>query len=202
MVYKDPNYVKKYRIKNRKRLKENWKKWYKKNKERVSKNGKIRRKQLMEQNPEIVKQWKRNYYLKHKPYVDKKNREYYEKNKDSILKKRKEWFKNNKDKITLSKRRGSRKRRSILNNIIELFTQEEWEEKLKLYSNICPSCGKTNKLTLDHIYPISKANIEYMVKLFNENYISFPMVYTIDDIQPLCRSCNSTKGGKRKWVVL
>ena len=39
-----------------------------------------------------------------------------------------------------------------------------------------------DKLTLDHIHPLSKAEEG--------------RIYTIDDIQPLCLSCNQSKGGR------
>ena len=50
----------------------------------------------------------------------------------------------------------------------------------------CPECKKItsegNPMCLDHIIPISKA--------------PKGMVYKIDDVQPLCRQCNSSKGDK------
>ena len=77
------------------------------------------------------------------------------------------------------------KRRATKNNIVEAFTMNEWFEKLDKTKGICPGCGEfigKDKLTLDHIFPISKAESG--------------RIYTIDDIQPLCRSCNSKKGDK------
>jgi len=67
------------------------------------------------------------------------------------------------------------------------FTLEEWNKKINKTKGICPMCGKyvgVNKLTLDHIVPLTKAQ-----KRFE---------YTIDDVQPLCNKCNSKKGN-RKW---
>jgi 5-methylcytosine-specific restriction endonuclease McrA len=54
---------------------------------------------------------------------------------------------------------------------------------------VCPCCKRNvglSYITLDHIYPISKANDDY-------KRTGVKRVYTIDDIQPLCRSCNSSK---------
>jgi len=92
----------------------------------------------------------------------------------------KRYSKTNKGKIRW--RNGNRKRRANKNNIIELFTQEEWNTKLKKTLGFCPKCKKfigIDKLTLDHIFPISKAEKG--------------RIYTINDIQPLCVSCNSIK---------
>jgi 5-methylcytosine-specific restriction endonuclease McrA len=81
-----------------------------------------------------------------------------------------------------------RKRMSRLNKITETFTLYEWGKMLKLSNGICPGyeCNPhfvgIENLTLDHIYPVSKAEEG--------------RVYTINDIQPLCRKCNSKKGDK------
>ena len=69
------------------------------------------------------------------------------------------------------------------------FTSKEFREKLKKY-NVCPICkrnwkdikvpkGKKTVIAADHIKPISKGGKN-----------------TIDNIQPLCFSCNSKKGDK------
>ena len=76
----------------------------------------------------------------------------------------------------------NRKRRARKNNIIETFSDKEWLQALKNTFGICPKCNKyvgIHKLTLDHIHPISKAKQG--------------QIYTIDDVQPLCKNCNSKK---------
>jgi len=69
--------------------------------------------------------------------------------------------------------------------IIHDFTEEEWQQKLESTNGICLMCNKNvgiDKLALDHIIPVSKAPVG--------------LVYTIDDVQPICGSCNSQKGNK------
>ena len=62
------------------------------------------------------------------------------------------------------------------------FTPEEWIKLKEKYHFICPACGKKenemkwNKLTVDHIIPLSKDGTN-----------------TIENIQPLCLSCNCKK---------
>lgn len=88
----------------------------------------------------------------------------------------------NKDKIIFRNNRIRRKRK---NGIIEKFTLKELQEKKIQYYGICPRCNilvGENNLTLDHIKPISSVPIGF--------------VYTINDIQFLCRPCNSAKGIK------
>lgn len=61
-------------------------------------------------------------------------------------------------------------------------TYERWQQMLKEFNYTCPCCGKQEpevKLTEDHIIPISKGGDD-----------------NIDNIQPLCFSCNSKKNTK------
>jgi len=84
-----------------------------------------------------------------------------------------------KGKLTLSLQRQHRR------GIIEDFTYKEWKQKLEKTEGFCPECGKyvgIRNLTLDHIIPI--------------NAVGRGFIYTIDDVQPLCHSCNSKKSDK------
>jgi 5-methylcytosine-specific restriction endonuclease McrA len=61
-----------------------------------------------------------------------------------------------------------------------VVTAKEWQSILDKYNHKCLACGKSDvKLTMDHVIPI---------KLGGPN--------TIDNIQPLCSTCNSRKGSK------
>jgi 5-methylcytosine-specific restriction endonuclease McrA len=75
------------------------------------------------------------------------------------------------------------------------YTESEWKKLLESYKNKCLSCGIDGDsapkqwdcdgnvlaygLTVDHVIPLSKGGSSY-----------------IDNIQPLCLSCNSKKGTK------
>jgi len=54
---------------------------------------------------------------------------------------------------------------------------EEWQKLCSKHNWLCAQCKKRKKLTKDHIKPLSAGGSDY-----------------IENIQPLCRNCNS-----RKW---
>ena len=60
------------------------------------------------------------------------------------------------------------------------FSLEEWDNLKNRYNYTCPSCGLREPniyLTVDHIIPISLGGLN-----------------NINNIQPLCKKCNSSKG--------
>jgi len=57
------------------------------------------------------------------------------------------------------------------------YTPEEWQALCDRHDNRCARCGSDEPLTVDHIIPVSKGGLN-----------------NIENIQPLCRSCNSSKG--------
>lgn len=58
-------------------------------------------------------------------------------------------------------------------------TAAEWRELCNKYGNRCLCCGSTEHLTKDHVVPLSLGGTN-----------------AIDNIQPLCLSCNSRKGNR------
>lgn len=151
-----------------------------------------------------------------KNYSKKKNRESskraYEKNKEYSIKKSKKWHRENLEKARLKGRvYYSKNREEAIKRVLKYiktpegkmssklikarryalkkqvqhsFSNEDWKLILEKTQGICPSCEKDvgiMKMTLDHIIPINSRE---------------KLVYTIKDVQPLCRSCNSSKGVK------
>ena len=68
----------------------------------------------------------------------------------------------------------------------ESYTEEQWQDKLDKTAGVCPGFGREahfvgkENLTRDHTPSLSQAPNSY--------------IYTIDDVTPLCKSCNSAKG--------
>ena len=58
-------------------------------------------------------------------------------------------------------------------------TLNEWLCLKDMFENKCANCKKEEKLTKDHIIPLSKGGTDF-----------------IENIQPLCKSCNSKKHNK------
>lgn len=73
-------------------------------------------------------------------------------------------------------------RRARIQNVGGSFTNGEWANLKAQYNYTCPHCERSEpqiKLTIDHIIPVSKGGSN-----------------NIENIQPLCGSCNSKKGAK------
>lgn len=85
------------------------------------------------------------------------------------------WRRNNRDKC-----RNAERRRELRERQAQGFhTVEEWEALKAQYDYKCLCCGRQEpdiELTRDHVVPLSKGGHD-----------------SIDNIQPLCRGCNSSK---------
>lgn len=68
------------------------------------------------------------------------------------------------------------RRRAMLLGCEGCHTETEWEEILKSSNYKCLSCNTGNNITKDHIIPLSIGGTDF-----------------IDNLQPLCRSCNAKK---------
>ena len=71
------------------------------------------------------------------------------------------------------------RRRAWLAGAHGSHTQEEWLAMVERYGNICLCCFKSVSLTRDHVVPLSLGGTDY-----------------IENIQPLCLSCNARKGNR------
>jgi len=149
-------------------------------------------------NREEIRKKQKGYYQKHKEHIKnkvKKYREIYPTNPQKRREYQREWRKKNHDYSNyLSLRRNVKKK-----ELGGSHTFEEWLQLKKEYDYICPACEKKEPfekqhckiLTQDHIVSIDKWKI--WIKSHQEiNYLCDD----IENIQPLCQSCNSKKNNK------
>ena len=87
-----------------------------------------------------------------------------------------QWHKDNRDKHQTT----SNKYRRILSKAEGSYTVEEWLSLCAEYENRCLCCKEVKPLEGDHVIPVSKGGTN-----------------SIDNIQPLCHSCNTSKGNRR-----
>ena len=166
-----------------------------------SKRKKIYYKNNIEKSLEDMRQ----YYLRNKETALKRAKAWYESNKDKRIVSSRKWREKNKDKYLESCRKATKKwmknnpeyrnkwrkenplksrqydhnRRAILRNDKNKISADEWMAVLDFYEHKCLRCGKSDKevdLHIDHVIPVSKSGKN-----------------VIENIQPLCKSCNSKK---------
>ena len=179
------DYIKKYyaRPKIKERKKKYMKKWEEKNREKRKKYWKNHYEKL-----EVKARKRKN--MKHWRKTHKEHEKEYRRTEGKINSKKY----NQTQKGRLMNNLARQRRLSWEKNIIHKFTREEWQKKLEKTKGICPKCKiyvGTNKLELDHLYPVSKASEDY-------KKTGIKRIYTIKDIQPLCRNCNREKWDKIK----
>lgn len=89
------------------------------------------------------------------------------------------WRQNHLEKARKYAVAGFHKRRTIKLIIESTLTTKEWIEIVEKYGGKCLCCGRVGNITMDHVIPISKGG-----------------PHSAANIQPLCGSCNSSKGTK------
>lgn len=73
-------------------------------------------------------------------------------------------------------RQSKYRRRALIAVSLEHFTEQEWRDLCIKYNHRCLACGLQVALTADHVIPLARGGSN-----------------GIDNIQPLCKSCNSRK---------
>lgn len=140
------------------------------------------------ENPEIFKKRSKEQAVKHKDHISAYQKKYRDCHKEESKKYQHEYYKkytlyikdrvsryakNNPEKVqVLSENKRARKL-----GLEDRITHKDWIDLLDKYNHQCLWCGRKGiKLTQDHVIPLSKGGRN-----------------VIENIQPLCHSCNSTK---------
>ncbi len=153
---------------------------------------------------DVRQKYSKRYYIKNKTKILQRQKKWDIIHKEKRQQRNKTYRENNKEYYTNYRlrhkdkrkdydtqyRKNNQKRRTFWNSqrrinkkkVGGFHTLGEWETLKAQYDWTCPSCGLQEPhihLTEDHIIPISKGGSN-----------------NIENIQPLCRSCNSKKGTK------
>lgn len=141
-------------------------------------------------NPQKRKQQDRRYRAKHTSQLNERklkwahenpgkrrdiSSRYRQNNLDDIKERGRKWERDNPEKVAAKKHR----RRTRKTQAGGSYTGEEFKALCEQYDNRCLCCGQEKPLEFDHVIPISKGGSS-----------------DISNGQPLCRSCNSSKGDK------
>lgn len=136
------------------------------------------------ENPEPFRAYKRQWREEKGDRELAQERARYATDPEQHLRRKREWKAKNPDLWRTYMARGNAKRRA--KGCIDAWT---WAEVTARDNDICQDCGRPTVIgargaearTIDHIVPLSKA--------------APGTIYRLDDVQTLCRSCNS-----RKWA--
>jgi 5-methylcytosine-specific restriction endonuclease McrA len=142
------------------------------------------KKEYYSKNRDKILEWSKNYYSKYKEqYIKRYKGKYRNKYKEKSKEYNHKWRQKNKEKIRIYKIKRENKKINLPSNL----TSEQWEKINKSFNNCCAYCGKSGKMTVEHFIPISKGG-----------------EFTINNILPVCLSCNSSKKDRdfKKWYKL
>lgn len=128
--------------------------------------------------PDKYKEYDKTKRARHSEKIAIRKSKYYKDNTAQVKSYIKTWRRGNPEKVY--KYHQERRAREL--NAEGIFTYEEWEALKNEYNYRCLRCGRREPdilLTPDHVIPLIKGGSNY-----------------IDNIQPLCFSCNSSKRAK------
>jgi 5-methylcytosine-specific restriction endonuclease McrA len=91
----------------------------------------------------------------------------------------KEYFDEKREQRNEWSRIGGQRYRARKRSLLAEFTAEDWNACLASFDNRCAYCGKKRKLAQEHFIPVSKGGH-----------------YTVDNMLPACKSCNSSKNDR------
>jgi len=130
---------------------------------------------------EHYREYSRQYRKTHKRNQSRYLKKYQQTHKQKVIEWQRKYHSSPKGRCKIN--HANHKRRARERNTEITLTVEQWENVLRIQSNHCNVCGKrfTKKRppTIDHIIPLSKGG-----------------GLTYENIQALCKSCNSRKHAK------
>lgn len=142
--------------------------WYQENKQRHLEK---QREQRKDRAPEI-REYMRGYRERNREKIKEWQDRWEQEHPGDAQRRTERWQAKNPDRVLeINKRRRARKLGAEGSH-----TMAEFAALCQQYNNKCLRCGETKRLTADHVVPLSKGGTDY-----------------IENIQPLCIACNSSK---------
>lgn len=138
-----------------------------------------------------IKEYNINYRKNNIEKLKEKRKIYNKKNSKNNVDRVRRWRKKNREKHRENNRRYNKKhleKERLRQKIKEAKRRDKISEKSfnilpkeikRIYSSSCVFCGSKENIAADHIIPISKGGRT-----------------SIGNLQPLCKTCNSSKGSK------
>lgn len=130
----------------------------------------------------------KNRYKSDSAYREKvlsSSKAYQKANRDKMRESERKYRNNNRDKVAFKEEMHKFRKK----NAIGYCSYNDWIIMLDICNNRCLLCYSTENLTIDHVIPLAV--------FLGTNYIS--------NLQPLCHSCNSSKGNRiiidYRWKV-
>ena len=127
------------------------------------------------ENQEYYQEKHREYGAQHPEEMRANSRRYYERNKEAVNAKARAFDAAHPELV----RNRWNRRHARKANAEGSHTAKEWKEVLTRANEKCLECGTVENITRDHIIPLSRGGTDY-----------------IENIQPLCHSCNASKGNR------
>jgi len=164
-------YLKQYRKDNKESITKSDKEYYLNNKKDIT----IRHKQYKKVNKEATAKYSKQYKKDNREILAKYSKEHYENNKEYYAKIGSEYHKNNRDKCNGLHHRYVARKRELPNDL----TSDQWTDIKTAFDNKCCYCEESKPLAQEHFIALSKGG-----------------GYTVSNILPACKSCNSSKNNK------
>lgn len=143
-----------YYVKHAERLRKERKNYYHENLVESQRQGRISARNYRLKNSERYRELRKNRIWKESPEARKKR-----------LERIKKWQQANPERVREAKKTGRLRRYEKHLQVIHAFTIKQWKEKLVQSKGICSICQNNvgiEKLTLDHIIPLSKAPVGFV----------------------------------------
>jgi HNH endonuclease len=155
--------------------------WTERNRKKENERSRLWRKNNPEKTRETARESTRRWTKNNLEKVREKAQRWYENNCAKERERSGLWRKNNPEKTRVMNHFHRARKRSTEGT----YTAKQFTALCLHFKNHCLKCGRPRKLTADHVIPLVWAD-RYPDVALND----------IDNLQPLCKSCNSSKNAK------